>query len=88
MMMQAAEYALLQEAEEDIAVPQEIFDYPDYSCQITVEDLDEEILPEELSNQQGQLPLKGMKVEILRNADQKSVSSVIVDRFSYEENNP
>ena len=48
----------------------------------------EELLPEELSNQQGQLPLKGVKVVILRNSDQKEVASIIVDRFSYEENNP
>ncbi|MBQ9775397.1 MAG: hypothetical protein IJW17_05095 [Lentisphaeria bacterium] len=88
MMMQAAEYALLQEGEEELAVPQEIFDYPDYFCQITYEELDEELLPEELSNQQGQLPLKGVKVVIQRNSDQKEVASVIVDRFSYEENNP
>ena len=88
MMMQAAEYALLQKGEEELAVPQEIFDYPQYTCQITFEDLEEEELPEELSNQQGQLPLKAMKIEIQRNSDQKTVASVIVDRFSYEENNP
>ena len=69
MMMQAAEYALLQKGEEELAVPQEIFDYPQYTCQ-------------------RQLPLKAMKIEIQRNSDQKTVASVIVDRFSYEENNP
>ena len=73
-------------------VPRQLLSVPEdfrlQFVQITYEELDEELLPEELSNQQGQLPLKGVKVVIQRNSDQKEVASIIVDRFSYEENNP
>ena len=87
MLMQGAEYALLQKGEEELSVPQEIFDYPDYICNVTFEEVIDQ-LPEELSGQQGQLPLIGVQVEIVRDSDKKTVAKTVIDRFSYEENNP
>lgn len=87
MLMQGAEYALLQKGEEELSVPQEIFDYPDYICNVTFEEVVDQ-LPEELSGQQGQLPLIGVQVEIVRDSDKKTVAKTVIDRFCYEENNP
>lgn len=84
MLMQAAEYVLLQEGQDnELAIPEEIFDYPDYSPVVTFEEVVEQ-LPEDFENQQGQLPLTGVKIELLRQKDKKTVSEIIVDRFNYE----
>lgn len=88
ILMQAAEYVLLRKGNDDeIEIPQEIFDYPDYYPVITFNDVDEQ-LPEDLKDQMGQVPLTGVKIEIVRQQDKKTVTEVIVDRFNYEENNP
>ena len=40
MLMQAAEYTLLQQKkEDDISIPEEIFDYPDYYPVVTFQEL-------------------------------------------------
>ena len=89
MLMQAAEYALLQEGkDEKLEFPEEIFDYPDYQPVLTFEELPEDQLPEDFKDQQGQIPLIGVKIQIVRQSDQKTVSEIIVDRFDYEENAP
>ena len=88
MLMQAAEYVLLQEGQDDkIGIPEEIFDYPDYIPEISFEEVVDQ-LPEEFENQQGQLPLIGVKIGILRSFDKKTVAEIIVDRFDYSENEP
>ena len=88
ILMQAAEYVLLRKGNDDeIEIPQEIFDYPDYYAVITFNDVDDQ-LPEDLKDQMGQVPLTGVKIEIVRQQDKKTVTEVIVDRFNYEENNP
>ena len=88
ILMQAAEYVLLRKGNDDeIEIPQEIFDYPDYYPIITFNDVDDQ-LPEDLKDQMGQVPLTGVKIEIVRQQDKKTVTEVIVDRFNYEENNP
>ena len=88
ILMQAAEYVLLRKGNDDeIEIPQEIFDYPDYYPVITFNDVDDQ-LPEDLKDQMGQVPLTGVKIEIVRQQDKKTVTEVIVDRFNYEENNP
>lgn len=85
MLMQAAEYVLLQKGndEKEISIPQEIFDYPDYQPLVTYNEVDEQ-LPEELKGQTGQVPLIGVKIEIIRHKDKKTVSETIVERFDYE----
>ena len=84
MLMQAAEYVLLQKnIDEEVSVPQEIFDYPDYMPLVTINEVDEQ-LPEDFKGQTGQIPLVGVKIEILRHQDKKTVSEVIVERFDYE----
>lgn len=84
MLMQAAEYVLLQEGNDDeIQIPEEIFDYPDYIPSVTFEEVVEQ-LPEDFENQQGQIPLIGVKIGIIRQKDNKTVSEIIVDRFDYE----
>ena len=88
MLMHAAEYTLLQQKkEDDISIPEEIFDYPDYYPIVTFQELVDQ-LPEELDDQQGQVPLIGVKIEIVRQNDKKTVTEIIVDRFDYEETNP
>ena len=88
ILMQAAEYVLLRKGNDDeIEIPLEIFDYPDYYPVITFNDVDDQ-LPEDLKDQMGQVPLTGVKIEIVRQQDKKTVTEVIVDRFNYEENNP
>ena len=88
ILMQAAEYVLLQKGSDDeIEIPQEIFDYPDYYPIITFNEVDDQ-LPEDLKDQMGQVPLTGVKIEIVRQQDKKTVTEVTVDRFNYEENNP
>lgn len=86
MLMQAAEYALLQKTEDnDMVIPEEIFDYQGFQPIITFEDVEDQ-LPEDFEGQMGQIPLVGVKIEIMRDRDKKTVSEVIVDRFSYEDN--
>ena len=88
ILMQAAEYTLLQEGKDDkLELPQEIFDYPDYTPIITFNEVDEQ-LPDDFKDQQGQVPLIGVKIEIVREKDKKTVSEITVDRFDYEENAP
>ena len=88
ILMQAAEYVLLRKGNDDeIEIPLEIFDYPDYYPVIPFNDVDDQ-LPEDLKDQMGQGPLTGVKIEIVRQQDKKTVTEVIVDRFNYEENNP
>ena len=88
MLMQAAEYTLLQQKQDDeISIPEEIFDYPDYTPLITFEDVVDQ-LPEELEGQQGQLPLVGVKIEIVREKDKKTIAEIIVDRFNFEGSTP
>ena len=88
ILMQAAEYVLLQKGSDDeIEIPQEIFDYPDYYPIITFNEVDDQ-LPEDLKDQMGQVPLTGVKIELVRQQDKKTVTEVTVDRFNYEENNP
>ena len=69
--------------DEEVSVPQEIFDYPDYMPLVTINEVDEQ-LPEDFKGQTGQIPLVGIKIEILRHQDKKMVSEVIVERFDYE----
>ena len=84
MLMQAAEYVLLQKnIDEEVDIPQEIFDYPDHMPLVTINEVDEQ-LPEDFKGQSGQIPLVGVKIEILRQQDKKTVSEVIVERFDYE----
>ena len=78
---------LQQKKEDDISIPEEIFDYPDYYPVVTFQELVDQ-LPEELDDQQGQVPLIGVKIEIVRQNDKKTVTEIIVDRFDYEETNP
>ena len=84
LLMQAAEYALLQQEKEEISLPVEIFDDPDYEAIFYCEELTDQ-LPEELNGIQGQVPLTTLHIEILRQKDKKTVVSTKVDLFDYEE---
>lgn len=83
MLTQGAEYLLMVSDTEDLQVPDEVFPYPDYLIDCTVEDADG--LPEELNGQSGQLPLKKWTISLIRAADRKVRASVVVDRLGYEE---
>ena len=83
MLTQGAEYLLMITDTENLKVPDEVFPYPDYLIDCTVEDA--EGLPEELDGQSGQLPLRKWTVSLLRAADRKVCQRVIIDRLGYEE---
>ena len=82
MITQAAEYLMLMD-EETTEIPQEFFDYPGYSLNVYTDDA--EGLPEEFNGIEGQIPLKKLVIELVRERDGKTVETVIIDRFSYEE---
>jgi len=82
MLMQAAEYYLLQKGEDPDAPPPEVFPYKEYSTACTFRDA--ENLPETYNNLNGQLPLRACTIELVRGADGQTVDSVTVDRFNYE----
>ena len=82
MLTQAAEYLLLHN-EETTEIPPEFFPYPDYEINCTYDDA--EGLPEEMENLTGQIPLKQCRIELIRNRDHKTVDTIVIDRFSYEE---
>lgn len=82
MITQAAEYIMLM-SEENTEIPEEFFDYPGYSLNIYTDDADD--LPEDFNGIEGQIPLKKLVIELVRERDGKTVETVIIDRLSYEE---
>lgn len=82
MLTQAAEYLLLH-GEDITEIPAEFFPYEGYEINCSYDDA--EGLPEDLNNLTGQVPLKQLKIELIRTRDHKTVDSIIIDRFSYEE---
>ncbi|MDD3154015.1 MAG: type II secretion system protein [Victivallaceae bacterium] len=81
LLMQAAEYLLLQAGDEAPSIPLDFFDSTQYRIECRYEDVTD--LPEELSNQEGQLPLKTCKIELLNAKTGETVDQLAVDRFSY-----
>ena len=81
---QAAEYLMLMD-ENTTEIPEEYFPYPDYTVNAYTDDADD--LPEEFSGIEGQIPLKKLVIELVRERDNKTVERVIIDRLSYEEEN-
>ncbi|MPN38771.1 hypothetical protein SDC9_186296 [bioreactor metagenome] len=82
MLMQAAEYYLLQKGEEPEAPPLDVFPYKEYVTECTFRDA--ENLPESYTGISGQLPLRACEIRLLRGSGNQIVNSVIVDRFNYE----
>ena len=85
MLIQAAEYLLLQEDEEELSIPDDFFPYEGYIINASNEDIEDDSLPEELTGLDGQLPLKTLHIELIRSSDREVVDSVKIDRFSFEE---
>lgn len=85
MLIQAAEYLLLQEDETELALPDEFFPYEGYSINASNEDIEDDSLPEELTGLDNQLPLKTLYIELVRTSDQEVIDSLKIDRFSFEE---
>ncbi|MDR0933171.1 MAG: hypothetical protein LBM70_09170 [Victivallales bacterium] len=83
MLMQAAEYYLLQANEDPGDVPVTFFPYRDYAVNCFFRDA--ENLPEVYTDISEQLPLKTCVVELIRQRDQKNVGTILVDQISYEE---
>ena len=81
MLTQGAEYMLLTGSEENLHVPDEVFPYPDYLIDCTVDDADG--LPQELQDQEGQLPLKKWIIRLVRSRDREERLKVVIDRFDY-----
>ena len=82
MLTQAAEYLLLHD-EETVEIPSEFFPYEGYEINASYDDA--EGLPDDLNNLTGQIPLKQLKIELIRARDHKTVDTIIIDRFGYEE---
>lgn len=83
MLTQGAEYLMMVPYSGDLSVPDEVFPYDDYQIDCIVDDADD--LPEELGEQDGQLPLKTWRITLIRLKDKKECLSVNIDRFGYEE---
>ena len=84
-LMQAAEYLLLAYDETDLSVPEDFFPYQDVVIDAVNEDLPDGALPEEFTGLDGQLPLKTLRIDLLRAADREVLDTLRIDRFSYEE---
>ena len=82
MLAQAAEYLMLQN-QDSTDVPEEFFPYPGYSVEVSVDEA--EGLPEDYTDQDGQLPLQRWNIGIMRTADGKIVAEVNIDRIDYDD---
>lgn len=82
ILMQAAEYYLLQPGEDPGGVPYTYFPYSDYEALCYYRDA--ENLPEDYINIPDQLPLRTCVVELIRLRDRKTVRTILVDKISYE----
>lgn len=82
MLTQGVEYLMLTGTEEDLSVPDEVFPYNDYLIDCTVEEADG--LPEELTGQENQLPLKKWVVHLIRASDRQQRLSVTIDRLDLQ----
>ena len=82
MLTQGVEYLMLTGTEEDLSVPDEVFPYTDYLIDCTVEEADG--LPEELTGQENQLPLKKWVVHLIRASDRQQRLSVTIDRLDLQ----
>ena len=82
ILMQAAEYSLLQPGEDPGGVPYTYFPYSDYEALCYYRDA--ENLPEDYINIPDQLPLRTCVVELIRLRDRKTVGTILVDKISYE----
>ena len=82
ILMQAAEYYLLQPGEDPGGVPYTYFPYSDYEALCYYRDA--ENLPEDYINIPDQLPLRTCVVELIRLRDRKTVGTILVDKISYE----
>ena len=85
MLIQAAEYLLLQEDETELSIPDDFFPYEGYSINAANEDIEDDTLPEELTDLDNQIPLKTLHIELVRSSDHAVIDSVKIDRFSFEE---
>ena len=81
MLMQAAEYYLLQSEDPD-DISTDFFPYKDYKINCYYEEA--ENLPEDYDNQLGQLPLRSCIIELVRRKDGALIDKLIIDRISYE----
>ena len=84
-LMQAAEYLLLAYDESDLSIPEEFFPYQDMAIDAANEDLPDDALPEDLTGLDGQIPLKTLRIDLLRASDREVLDTLRIDRFSYEE---
>ena len=82
IITQATEYLMLMD-EETTESPEEYFPYENYTINAYNDDADD--LPEEFDGIEGQLPLKKLVIELVRDSDGKVVETVIIDRLSYED---
>ena len=57
--------------------------YPGYSVEVSVDEA--EGLPEDYTDQEGQLPLQRWNIGIMRGADGKIVAEVNIDRIDYDD---
>ena len=82
IITQATEYLMLMD-EETTEIPEEYFPYENYTINAYNDDADD--LPEEFDGIEGQLPLKKLVIELVRDSDGKVVETIIIDRLSYED---
>lgn len=81
MLSQGAEYYMLNQ-ENCAPPPPTIFSYPDY--RLNANHSDAEGLPSSFSGLTGQLPLRKLTLELIRESDGTIVDQLILERIGYE----
>lgn len=85
MLSEAAEYMLLQEAEDPDLPTEEFWDYPGYKIVCSHEDVED--LPEEFTGISGQAVLKCMVLELVDTSTEQVVDTLRIDRIDYDDTN-
>ncbi len=81
LLSQAAEYCLLFPSEEPPEIPPEIFESSRYELEIYYDDA--ENLPEELSDLEGQAPLRTLVLNLIDVNTREIVDTLRIDRINY-----
>lgn len=79
MLIQAAEYLLLQPDSTDLQLPDEFFPYPGYTVYHSFEDASG--LPDEFTSATDALPFKCLVIELVRQSDREKVDSLHIDQL-------
>lgn len=84
VLVQTAEYFLLQEEDDPGEIPAEFFPYYQQYSVVCYYDRVEDDIPDEFSSLLGQLPLKCMIIELYRSGDRVLIDQLKIDLLDYD----